>query len=83
MHIDKMIRIYGFARNGEESCIYKWTNSFVVIFLVLYVNNILLIENDILALQKIKVWLSSQFSIKDLGEASYILGILHPKNEDL
>ena len=36
-------------------------------------DDILLIENDILALQRIKVWLSSQFSIKDLGEPSYIL----------
>ena len=42
---------------------------------MLYVDDILLIGNDIPALQRIKVWLSSQFSIKDLGEASYILGM--------
>ena len=47
----------------------------MVVFLVLYVDDILLIENDIPALKEIKVWLSSQFSIKDLGEASYILGM--------
>ena len=45
----------------------------MVVFLILYVDDILLIENDIPALQEIKVWLSSQFSMKDLGEASYIL----------
>ena len=40
---------------------------------MLYVDNILLSENDVSTLQRIKVWLSSQFSMKDLGEAAYIL----------
>ena len=73
IYFDKVIKMYGFIKNGEEPCIYKWANGPVVIFFVLYVDDILLIENDIPALQKIKVWLSSQFSMKDLGEASYIL----------
>ena len=47
----------------------------MIVFLVLYVDDILLIENDIIALQGIKVWLSSQFSMKDLGETSFILGM--------
>ena len=54
---------------------YKWANGSIVIFLVLYVDDILLIENDIPTLQGIKVWLLSQFFMKDLGEASYILGM--------
>ena len=36
---------------------------------------VLLIGNDIPAMQGIKVWLSSQFFMKVLGEASYILGM--------
>ena len=32
-------------------------------------------ENDVPALQSVKIWLASQFFMKDLGEASYILGI--------
>ena len=47
----------------------------MIVLLVLYVNDILLIENDVATLQGIKAWLSSQFFIKDLGEASFILGI--------
>ena len=47
----------------------------MVVFLILYVDDILLIRNDILALQEIKVWLWSQFSVKDLGEVFYILGM--------
>ena len=50
MHFDKVIKIYDFIKNGEESYIYKWTNDLVVVFLILYVDDILLIENDIPAL---------------------------------
>ena len=44
-------------------------------FLVPYVDDILLIENDVGVMSSVKVWLSSQFDMKDLGEANFILGI--------
>ena len=44
-------------------------------FLVLYVDDILFIGNDVGVMSSINIWLSSQFDMKDLGEASYILGI--------
>ena len=44
-------------------------------FLVLYVDDILLIGNDVKFLEKVKEYLNGQFSMKDLGEAAYILGI--------
>ncbi|KAL0318263.1 UNVERIFIED_CONTAM: Retrovirus-related Pol polyprotein from transposon TNT 1-94 [Sesamum calycinum] len=61
----------GFTVVGEEQ---KVSGS-SVLFLVLYVDDILLIGNDIKMLGDTKAWLSTQFSMKDLGEASYILGI--------
>ena len=54
---------------------YKKVSGSVVVFLVLHVDNILLIGNDVSLLQYIKIWLSKNFSMKDLGEATYILGI--------
>ena len=44
-------------------------------FLVLSVDDILLIGNDVGVMSSVKVWLSSQFDMKDLGEANFILGI--------
>ena len=44
-------------------------------FLVLYVDDILLIGNDIPMLEAVKTSLKKSFSMKDLGEAAYILGI--------
>ena len=42
---------------------------------ILYVDDILLIGNNIEFLDSIKGYLNKNFSMKDLGEAAYILGI--------
>ncbi|KAL2252771.1 UNVERIFIED_CONTAM: hypothetical protein Sindi_0071800, partial [Sesamum indicum] len=39
----------------------------------LYVDNLLLIGNDVKILGNIKAWLSTQFPMKHMDEASYIL----------
>ena len=59
----------------DEPYVYKKTSGGTIIFLILYVNDILFIGNDIPMLQSIKTWLSQKFFIKDLDEASYILGV--------
>ena len=46
-----------------------------VVFLVLYVDDMLLLGSDIKMLSTVKAWLAKTFDTKDLGEASYILGI--------
>ena len=46
-----------------------------VAFLILYVDDTLLIGNDIEFLDSIKGYLNKNFSMKDLGEATYVLGI--------
>ncbi|KAK9024881.1 hypothetical protein V6N11_064787 [Hibiscus sabdariffa] len=69
------IKEFGFIRNEDEPCVYKKFSGSIVSFLILYVDDILIIGNDIPTLQSIKTWLSSCFSMKDLGEATYILGV--------
>ena len=64
-----MIQTFG------EACIYKKVSGSSVAFLILYVNDILLIGYDIDFLYSIKGCLNKNFSMKDLGEAAYILGI--------
>ena len=59
----------------DEPCEHKKTSGSAVVFLVLYVDDILLIGNDVSLLQSVKILLSKNFSMKDLGEATYILGI--------
>ena len=45
------------------------------IFMVLYVDDILLASSDVNLLNDIKRLLSANFDMKDLGEASFVLGI--------
>ena len=45
-----------------------------MVFLILYMDDVLLIGNDFEMLSKVKIHLATQFQIKDLGEAQYVLG---------
>ncbi|KAJ9552655.1 hypothetical protein OSB04_016700 [Centaurea solstitialis] len=75
LHFDERIKEFGFAKSEFEPCVYTKFSGSVVTFLVLYVDDILLIGNDVPTLQNVKTWLSKCFQINDLGEAAYILGI--------
>ena len=75
LRFDEAVKEFGFIKNEDEPCVYKRLSGSAIIFLVLYVDDILLIGNDIPELQAVKAWLSTSFSMKDLGEAAYILGV--------
>ena len=72
---DEVIKAYGFIQTFGEACIYKKVNGSSIAFLILYVDDILLFGNDTEFLNSIKRYLNKIFSMKDLGEAAYILGI--------
>ena len=75
IRFDQANKSFGFEQNLDKPCVYKRNRDKVVMFLVPYVGDILLIENDVGVMSSLKVWLSSQFDMKDLGEANFILGI--------
>ncbi|KAK1681229.1 hypothetical protein QYE76_042077 [Lolium multiflorum] len=75
LRFDRVIKDFGFIRTHGEACIYKKVSGSSVAFLILYVDDILLIGNDIELLSSVKGYLNKSFSMKDLGEAAYILGI--------
>ena len=70
-----MIKAYGFIQTYDEACIYHKVSGSSLAFLILYLDDILLIGNDIEFLDSIKGYLNYSFSMKDLGEAAYILEI--------
>jgi hypothetical protein len=75
LHFDQVIKSFGFVPNCYEACVCKKLSGSSVTFLVLYVDDILIIGNDIGMLNDAKSYLNKYFSMKDLGEAAYILGI--------
>jgi hypothetical protein len=70
-----VVKGFGFHQNEEEACVYKKESGSAIVFLILYVDDILLIGNDIHMLEFVKASLKKSFFMKDLGEAAYILGI--------
>ena len=52
---DEAIRSYGFIKNEYEPCVYKKVSGSQITFLVLYVDDILLIGNDVGMLTSVKV----------------------------
>ena len=58
-----------------DQCIYLKVNGSKVCFLVLYVDEILLAINDKGLLHEVKQFISKNFDMKEMGEASYVIDI--------
>ena len=71
----QVIVSFGFEMNTVDECVYHKLSGSKHIFLVLYVDDILLATNDIGLLHKTKRFMSDNFKMIDLGDASFVLGI--------
>ena len=65
----------GFVENKVDQCIYLQISGSKFIILVLYIDDILLASNNSDLLVEAKNMLYISFDMKDLGEASFVLGI--------
>ena len=72
---DEIIKSYGFHQSLDEACVHKLNRDKSVIFLVLYIDDILLIGDNVKLLTEIKNCLAIQFKMKDLKNAIYVLEI--------
>jgi len=72
---DTFIWGLGFTRIKLYHCMYFKLLGEFFIYLVLYVDDMLLIGNNKENFQEFKIQLSSKFDIKYLGVANYILGM--------
>nr|KYP41883.1 Retrovirus-related Pol polyprotein from transposon TNT 1-94 [Cajanus cajan] len=71
----QVITSYGFEANIVDDCVYHKFSGSKYIFLVLYVDDILLASSDISLLHETKRFLTKNFERQDLGETSFVLGI--------
>ncbi|KAK8506671.1 hypothetical protein V6N12_038490 [Hibiscus sabdariffa] len=71
LHFNDAIKEFGFIRNEDEPCVYKKFSGSIVSFLILYVDDILIIGYYVPTLQSIKTWLS-------LSQSTYIDKVLKP-----
>ena len=54
LRFDETVKDFGFIKNEDKPCVYKKVSGSAIVFLVLYVDDILLIGNDIPILQNVK-----------------------------
>ncbi|GJT43612.1 zinc finger, CCHC-type containing protein [Tanacetum coccineum] len=73
---DEVVLSSGFHLNQSDKCVYsKFDNSGKGVIICLYVDDMLIFGTDQNQVDKTKKFLSSRFSMKDMGEADIILGI--------
>src|SRR5436190_1587387 len=74
LRFHRAILSYGFTMIEHDHCVYLKRSKAGFLILTLYVDDILMASSDKKLVSETKVWLSSQFDMKDMGEASYVLG---------
>jgi hypothetical protein len=72
---DTYILGLGFSRRKVDHCVYFKLVGDHFIYVVLYVDDMLLIGNNKEIIKEVKTQLSSKFDMKDLGAANFILGM--------
>ena len=75
LKFSETITSFDFHENIVNRCICPKISGSKFIFFVLYVDDILLVANDLGILYEIKKFISKNFEMKDMGEAFYVIGI--------
>ena len=76
LKFDDTITSFGLKENTIDWCIYLKVNGSKFIFLILYVDDILLASSDLDLLHETKKkFLSKNFEMKDMGKATYVIAI--------
>jgi len=75
LKFDQVISDFGFKENVNDQFIYHKFKDSRLIFLVLYMDDILRASNEMIFLLKTKSFLSKNFDMKDLGDISFVIGI--------
>jgi len=64
---------FGFSINECDKCVYSKFQPGKGVIICLYVDDMLIFGTEVEEVEKIKCFLSSKFSTKDMGEADVIL----------
>jgi hypothetical protein len=74
-NFDTYILGLGFVRRRDDHCVYSKKVGNHFIYVVLYVDDMLLVGNNMDVIKEVKSQLSSKFYMKDLSAANFIMGM--------
>ncbi|RVW93366.1 Retrovirus-related Pol polyprotein from transposon TNT 1-94 [Vitis vinifera] len=77
---DHAILSNGFRHNNADKCLYSKTCDDYMVIVCLYVDDMLILSDDMRGIIETKRFLSSTFKMKDLGEVDTILSIKVKRN---
>ena len=80
LKIDSCFSDLGLKRTHADNCVYHLRKDGILLIVALYVDDLLIIANDMAALNNLKMELSRRFEMKDLGEVQFCLGIQITRN---
>ena len=80
--IDNTLISNGFVVNESDRCVYNKFSGDSGVIICLYVDDMLILGTDMDVVKSTKDLLSSNFDMKDLGEADVILGIKIIRNSE-
>ena len=69
------LQLAGFRPLVHAESVFRSTAPTSLVVIVIYVDDILVISHDLQAVEQVKSLLSSLYTIKDLGDAEYFLGV--------
>ena len=75
LKFNRIITSFGFSENPVDHCMYLKVSGSKFIILILYVDDILLASNDLGIIHETKEYLKNNFDMKDMGEATFVIGI--------
>jgi hypothetical protein len=74
-NFDTYILGLGFVRSRDDHCVYSKKVGNHFIYVVLYVDDMLLVGNNMDVIKEVKSQISSKFDMKDLNDTNFILGM--------
>ena len=80
--LDAYLKEMQFTQTTSNPCIYFQNSGYSVMFIGVYVDDIILAAKNEKQLKQVKEQLSDKFDIKDLGEFKYFLGMKVEQNKD-
>lgn len=73
LKLDAAIKEIGLQQSKVDPCIYHRVLSEKMVFLAVYVDDIMIFSNDVKMKEQVKIHLQKRFRMKDLGEAKVVV----------
>ena len=80
--LNKLFEENGFKQSPVDACLYFKKNDFNIIFIIIWVDDIIVSSKSLESMNKTKSLLKENFNMKDLGPISWFLGIQFKQNHN-